>query len=194
MAAGLKLPQDWGVIVSDVLPNGPAEVAGLRYKDILLTMNGRVLEAARHFEAGLYRANKGESMDLEVLRNGERVKIKVAIVERPDDMDRLAEKVSIEKNLIPKLGMLFLEVDSKVVEMIQGLRKHFGVVVAAKAADVASQDVPLQPGDVIHAINDELVVSLAGFRAAVDKLKTGDPVVLEVERPGRTVIVSFEWQ
>ena len=109
-------------------------------------------------------------------------------------MDRLAEKVSIEKNLVPKLGLLFLEVDAKVAEVMHGMRHKYGVVVAARAPGAASQEVPLQPGDVIHAMNGVIVASLDAFRASVEALKSGDPVVFDVERPGRELFVAFEWQ
>ena len=113
---------------------------------------------------------------------------------RPDNTDRLAEKVSIENNLVAKLGLLCLTVDERVVEVLPGLRLQYGVVVAARAESVASQDVALLPGDVIHAMNDEIVASVEGFRESIDKLKPGDAVALEVERPGRTLILAFEWQ
>ena len=41
LAAGLKLPQDWGVIISDVSPGGPADKAGLKPRDIIVSMDGR---------------------------------------------------------------------------------------------------------------------------------------------------------
>src|ERR1700744_1324174 len=44
-AAGLKLPQDWGVILSDIDPGSPAEAAGLKAKDIVTTMDGLRVDA-----------------------------------------------------------------------------------------------------------------------------------------------------
>ncbi len=193
MVAGLKLPMEHGVIVSDVSPGGPADKAGLKYKDLVLTLGGVAVETSRQVTTGIL-GRAGESVEMEVLRGIDRKKLTIPVVERTDNTDRLAEKVSIEKNLIAKLGLLCLTVDKKVVEVLPGLRHEYGVVVAARAVSVASQDVALAPGDVIHAMNDELVTSVEGFREAIDKLKPGDAVVLEVERPGRTMFLAFEWQ
>jgi serine protease Do len=193
LAAGLRLPMDHGVIVANVSPGGPADQAGLKYKDLVLSLGGATVESSRQLATGIL-GRAGESVEMEVLRGVDRVKLTIPVVEKTDNTDRLAEKVSIETNLIAKLGLLCLTVDKKVVEVLPGLRHQYGVVVAARAMSVASQDVALLPGDVIHAMNDELVASVEGFREAIDKLKPGDAVVLEVERPGRTLFLAFEWQ
>ncbi|MBI3472344.1 MAG: PDZ domain-containing protein, partial [Candidatus Solibacter usitatus] len=93
-----------------------------------------------------------------------------------------------------KFGLLGISIDRAVAEMLPGLREHYGVVVAAKAAYVPSQEVPVEPGDVIHAINQTRIATLETLRAAVEALKPGDPVVLEIERPGRTLFVAFEME
>jgi len=193
LAAGLKLPMDHGVIVADVAPEGPADKAGLKYKDLVMSLGGVPVESSRQLLTGIL-GRAGESVEMEVLRGADRKKLTIPVVERTDNADRLAEKVSIEANLIAKLGLLCMTVDKKVVEVLPGLRHQYGVVVAARAVSVASQDVALAPGDVIHAMNDELVASVEGFRESIDKLKSGDAVVLEVERPGRTMFLAFEWQ
>ena len=51
LAAGLGLPQDYGVIVSDVAPGGPAEGAGLKVEDIILTLNGKPVINVPQFDA-----------------------------------------------------------------------------------------------------------------------------------------------
>ena len=51
LAAGLGLPQDYGVIVSDVAPGGPAEGAGLKVQDIILTLDGKPVMNVPQFDA-----------------------------------------------------------------------------------------------------------------------------------------------
>jgi len=52
----------------------------------------------------------------------------------------------------------------------------------------------LQTGDVVHALNTTSITSMDGLRAAVVTLKTGDPVVLQVERSDGLTYLSFEME
>ena len=53
-------------------------------------------------------------------------------------------------------------------------------------------DVDLNAGDVIHAVNLDDVSNVDQLRTSLDKLKSGDPVVLHVEREERMIYVGFE--
>ena len=59
LAAGLKLPQDWGVILSDIDPGGPAAAAGLQAKDVVTTMDGFRVDALPKYTAFLYVHKRG---------------------------------------------------------------------------------------------------------------------------------------
>ena len=194
IAAGLNLSQDWGVVVADVLPGSPADRAGLRIQDIIHTLDGRVMENARQFEVGLYRRPEGEKVTLEVTRGGQKLSIPVSVTARPDSGDRFTSMVSVEKNLISRLGLLCIEIDKNVARMLPDLREQYGLVIAGRAPTVQGPELSITVGDVIHAMNGTPVASLQAFREMLDQLKRGDPVVLHVERDGKLRFLSFEWE
>ncbi|MBI3696976.1 MAG: trypsin-like peptidase domain-containing protein [Acidobacteria bacterium] len=192
LAEGLGLAQDWGVLVGDVMPEGPAEKAGLQVGDIVLRLDGKVMENARQLEVNLYRRPIGEKVALEVLRGSEKLTLEVPVIEREDDPQRFADMVNPEDNLVPKLGILGIEIDRKIAEMLPDLRKEYGVVVAARAARSPYSGNGPQPGDVIYAINGVTTKSIAGLRSALANLKAGEPVVLQIERSGRLMFLALE--
>jgi serine protease Do len=192
LAAGLKLPRHSGVIVSDIEADGPADTAGLKQRDIVLTLDGRRVDSASSFQMAFYRRQKGDKVSVEVLRGDQKSVLPVEVAEDESDDDFLAKMVTPEKNLVRRLGILCIEIDPKLAKMVDGLRLSRGVVVAAKSQQGQGRYLELQQGDVIHALNDIPVESLEVFRTTIDALKPGVAVVLLIERDAIFHFVSFE--
>jgi len=192
LAEGLKLQRDWGVILEDVTPGTPADIAGLKPGDLVLSLNGRPVADARRFEISIYQRAIGDSVELEILRGSDKVTTSVSVVERPNDPNRFADFVTRESNLIPQLGILAVDLNEKVSALLPPLRKPAGLVVAARVADAPSVEEGFLPGDLIDAVNGEAILNLEGLRSLLDKLHSGDPVVVQVQRQGRLTFVVFE--
>jgi serine protease Do len=192
LAAGLKLPQAWGVIVADVIPESPAALSGIRPGDVILTLDGKVMENGRQFDVNLYRRSPGDTVRLETLRDGEKQIVLVAVGERAEDPARFIDMVNPDRSLIPRLGVLGMEIDPAMMTALAGPRRGGAVLVAARAADAASSDSGLLPGDIILALNGASIGGLADLRREVDALKPGAACVLQVQRQGRLTYVGFE--
>jgi len=61
-----------------------------------------------------------------------------------------------------------------------------------RAIELVTTETGLQAGDVIHQLNTTPIDSAQTLRSEVAKLKAGDPVVLQIERDGELMYVSFE--
>jgi serine protease Do len=191
LAAGLRLAQDWGVVLADVSPDGPADKAGVKPGDIVLSLNGRLMTNARQLDVNLYRYSVGQKVNLEVLRGASKLTYSVAVVQREDDPQRFADMVDPAKNLVPKLGILGISIDATIAAMLPDLRNSYGVVVAARGGDSPYSGDSLQLGDVIYGVNTEPVSSVEALRSAIDNLKESDPLVLQVERDGRLMYLTM---
>jgi serine protease Do len=190
LAAALNLPRSYGVIVSDVLPGGPALEAGIRIGDVLLTIDGRMAESIPYLSFRLMSVNAGEKVHLEVLRGKDRLAFDVPVIEHTDSMDQISALADPEKNLVRPLGILGIEIDKKVAEMAPDLRDPFGIIVAARSSD-AGGEIPLNTGDVIRTLNGQPMTTVDRLRAALADLKAGAPVVLQIQRDDRLLYVSF---
>ncbi len=190
LAAGLHLQRDFGVIVSDVVPGGPADGAGLQIQDIILSVNGTATGSLPLFTHSLYMHGSGERVNLVVLRGANQVQLQVPLVDRPHKTDSLTDMADPEKNLIRRLGILGIELNLNLARSLPDLRIPSGIIVAARTLG-ADQEIPLQTGDVIHAFNGTPITTLAGLRDALNKVKPGDAVALLVERYGQLIYVSF---
>jgi S1-C subfamily serine protease len=92
------------------------------------------------------------------------------------------------------LGILATDLNKDLLNEVGALRISGGVVVLGRAADLITPDTGLQTGDVIHTLNTNPIKSMDDLRAAVQKLKSGDAVALQVERSDGLTYLSFEME
>jgi serine protease Do len=189
LAKALALGQEWGVVLGDVTPGGPAAKAGLGIGDVVVSMEGKPMENARQLEVNVYRRVPGTRVGLEVLRGTEKRAFWVVVGERAGDPERFADRIDPARNTVERLGVMGIDLDDTVAAMLPNRRARAGVVVAAVDARAAGT---LQTGDVVYAVNLELVKDVAGLRDALARLEPNAPVVLQVEREGELRYVTVE--
>jgi serine protease Do len=191
MAAGLGLARSWGVIVSDLQPGGPAARAGMQVQDLIATVGDKPIESLPVLLFELYTHSAGDVVKIGVLRGNKELALYVPVIE-PKGAESLADLVDATKGIVEKLGIVGVDIDSKVAALLPDVRIATGVIVGARAEVWRGSTVPLTPGDIIHAINGTVVWSLTALRAALDSLKPGSSVALQIERDGRLMFVAFQ--
>jgi 2-alkenal reductase len=81
LAALYGLPVEWGVYVSRVLPNSPAEAAGLQEGDIITQIGEVALDADTPYANALYRYSPGDTVPLTIQRGQQQIQLEVTLVE-----------------------------------------------------------------------------------------------------------------
>jgi serine protease Do len=190
MATSLGLVRNYGVIVSDVWPGGPAEAAGLKMGDILVSVDGQPAENLPTVNYNFRLRDSPDKVPIVVLRGGNEQKFAVAAVEERSEFDAVSAKADPVQNLVPELGILGIEIDPGIAAAANGLRDAYGVIVVARAAG-AKSEVPLLPRDVIRSVNNRPISTLLVLRDAVRAVKPGSPVTLQIQRENRLMYVSF---
>ncbi len=190
MAAALSLPRTYGVVVSDVLPGSPAEAAGVQIGDVLAAVDGRAADNLPLVAFHFYLLETGDKVHLDVLRGKSRFVFDVPVMEPPRDMDQITALADPEKNLVPALGILGVEIDKKIASLAPDLRDPFGIIVAARSAG-AGVEVPLNAGDVIRTLNGQPMTTLDRLRSALKALPPGAPVALQIQRDQKLLFLSF---
>jgi len=192
LAAGLGLPRTSGVMVSDVRPDSSAETAGVGIKDVITTVNGKPVDSVPMLSIELNRAAVGDIVTLGLLRGTELRSANVTVMERPRPIDELAGLADPEKNAIPQLGIIGVDVDEKTAALLPELRDASGVFVAARTQISSGNEVPLTAGDVIHAVNRFAVRSVDELRLLVDDAKANGEIILQIERNAQLMFVTCQ--
>jgi serine protease Do len=193
LAAGLQLSQDWGAMIADVTPGGPADAAGLRPQDIVVSIDGEPVDGVPRLAFELLTHSAGDHLRLEVTRGADRYVADVAVGDRQHDFDRLTDFLDPDTSLISRLGILGVNITDENASLAASLRQPSGVIVVGHTKDDAGgEDMGLMTADAIHAVNGRAVSSVEQLRSIVDALKPRSAVVLQVERNGQFTYLAFE--
>ena len=191
LAEALKLPGEAGVILSDVSPGSPAERAGLRAGDLLVSLDGKPMENGRQFRINVYSRGAGQQVTLDVRRGERSLQVRVPVVERRTGTGRLTDLIGVQKS-VPQLGISVLDLTPVVAEILSEVRNKAGAVVLQVLPTAPySQQGRLLPGDVIYSVNGRAIATGDDLRTAAATLQPSDAVVLHVEREGVLMYLAF---
>jgi serine protease Do len=192
LVSALKLTRTSGVLISDVAPHSPADGAGIRINDILLSLDDRPVDTVPAMLGFFLSPVTGRTVNVRVLRGAEEVEFHVVPVEAHHDSDSLADLVDPVKNVVPALGIIGITVDDRVAGLAGGLRLNSGVLVLRRVQSPLAVNTGVRQSDVIHTVNGEVVLTMDAFKIAVSALKPSDPIALLVERNGQLLYVASE--
>ena len=174
-----------GVLVQQVQPGGPAEKAGLKSGDIILTIDGRSIKDGDDMVNEIASRRPGSSVRLGYLREGKQADTTVAIGDRDkvfaDVGDQQAEANPDEKGDPGevKLGVVVREISPATAAKLNTP----GVVIESVRSGSYADLQGLVPGLVIVRVNKQPTRTKEEFNAVAGKLKPGDDVVFEVMDP-----------
>jgi serine protease Do len=174
-----------GVVVQKIQPDGPAEKAGLKAGDIILTLDGRPIKDGDDLVNEIASRRPGSSIRLGYLRDdkqadatvtiGDRDKVFASMGDRqmeinPDDKGDAGET---------KLGLVVREIPPAIADKLH----NSGVMIQSVRTGSFADLQGLERGLVIIRVNRQPTGTKEQFNAVVSKLNTGEDVVFEVVDP-----------
>jgi serine protease Do len=192
LASGLGLPPQPGIILEDVLPGSSADRSGLHPGDLLLGVDGKLFQDPRALSVLLFQKRIGDIVAFKIQRGAQLLSLNVPVTERERDPESILDPTQSTGNIIPKLGIVAIEITDSVAQLIEPTRKPGGILVTALTAGGNASLFGLQPGDVLHALNRTPLDSLETLRQTLAGLKPGDAVVFSLERGGQLNYIAFD--
>ncbi|WP_409020058.1 Do family serine endopeptidase [Brevundimonas vesicularis] len=182
-AAALGLPADTkGAYVGEVTSDGPAARAGVRVEDIIVGLNGEAVETSADLTRRVARSNVGDTLRLEIIRDGRRQTLNVRAGRRPSESELQAGLNGEEGGSAMPSAPAGETVEGMTVAPLSGaLRQRYsipaevsGVVVTGVTPRSKPAEVGMQPGTVIQRANGRPVTTAAEFKAAVDAARAAN--------------------
>jgi serine protease Do len=163
IAGSLGLPNEHGALVSDVTPDSPAAHAGVKQGDVILKFNGHEIDKLHDLPRLVAETPVHSKVDMTVWRGGSDDQLQVNVGLMPTDKQQVASNDNGQQQTGPEkssaLGLQLGQLDSSTRKQL-GLKGEVkGVVVTHVAPDSPAAELGVQPGDVIVAINQQMVTT-----------------------------------
>ena len=175
-----------GVLVMQPYPGTPAFKGGMQMGDIMLDYNGTHLKTAQQLQNLVAHTKVGTTVDVTVLRNGEKKVLPITITKQPAKMG-MPEPEEVKKSLTPsgteyvstKLGISVIPISEGTPEEQEIYKDMTGVIIKEVAVGTEAFDKGISAGMLIKLINQNVVNNITDFRS-IDKTLTYDsPVLLQ---------------
>ena len=175
-AYGVEATQ--GALVSQVLPDSAAEKAEIEVGDIIRSVDGKAIDSANELRNAIGLKRSGETVELEVLRNGKERRIRVKLGEQARQEQVAAAEIH------PGLQGAELETLTAGSDNYDG---RPGVLVAAVEPNSPAAQRGLRPGDVIVGVNRRAVSNVEELRDAA----RGQSLLLNLRRGNTNLILPI---
>ncbi len=171
-----------GALIQRVREGEPAARAGLRSGDIVTRADDVEITDTRDLIDYVASKRPGESVEIEVWRNGRRVTERVELGERPGAEQQAAVEEREDASGVEWLGIRFQELDAELREGHGIPASATGVLVTSIEPDSPLYDVGVAPGDIIAEVNGNPVDGPADFRQQLEAVPSGTYLRLYVQR------------
>lgn len=194
MAANLSLNNVRGLIVSQIQPGSAAERAGMKRGDVILALNGNAVSDPNSFRNDVAGTPPGNTVTLRVLREGNEQELRATleefkVEERPVSPVRNNSSES-RGDQTGKLGLAVQPLTPAIAQQLGISAETQGLVVVEIDPAGPAADSGVQRGDVIEAVNQQPVRTVAEIRTALER--SGDkPVLLLVNHKGTTIFLTI---
>lgn len=183
-ALGMGKPR--GVMVNEVIPDTPADAAGLKAMDIILAIDDQDVNRSNQVQSVIARRHPGDRVTLTVLRKQKNLMLNATLGE--PDLGMLANRRSA-----PAAPSVAEGIGLKVLDLTEELRESHGIeddvtgVIISEVSGFVGR-IDMRPGDVIFQITqrkfERKIESVSDFEAAVAKLQKGLNAAFLIYREG----------
>jgi serine protease Do len=179
-----------GVLINEITAGGPADKAGLKTEDIVLTIDGRATDSANALRNIIASITPGRSVKMEVFRDGKKQTLEATLGNRDAQAAAGGAPAGNGVGADNVLGVAVVGVTAADRERL-GDERARGVMITEVAADSPVAMLGLRPGDMIVAINRTEITDAATFTAALKSANLAQGIRLRVRSNGAERVATI---
>ena len=182
----LGLKDEKGALVADVTAGGPAEEAGIKRGDVIVSFDGEEIKEMHDLPYIVASTPVGEKVTVEIIRKGKKKSLQVKTGElKEEDESPVVSEVS------PNLGLMVKEVTPELARNF-GLSETSGLVVVQVESNSPAGEAGMRPGDIILEVDQVSMKDLAQFNRKIEKYEAGDTILFLLNRSGTTLYLTIK--
>jgi len=187
LAEHLELESQEGALVSRVMPDGPADQAGLKRYDVIVEFDGKTIEEMNDLPRAVAATPVDKKVKVVVLREGKRKTIKATVAKM--DEPRETQLASARGSGTTSFGLRVQNLTSELAQRL-GVDEEHGVVITAVQPGSSAAEAGLHRQDIILEVDKQEVEDVDGLE---EKLaKANDGALLLIRRGDSTLFVPLE--
>ena len=192
IAESLGLEETSGALVAGIEPGSPAESAGVKPGDVIVGLNGEVLEEYRDLPRLVAATDAGNESTLQIKRQGETIELDVEIGNMPQEDVKVALADEADT---PKIGVYLAELTPETRQRFRIAEDTQGVLVAGVQQGSPAARAGISVGEVIHMVGQETVQSPEDVIARVQQAAADNrpSVLLMLENKGQQRFVAVKF-
>jgi serine protease Do len=185
-----NLPSTQGALVRELEPGKPGEKAGLKVGDVILGINGEPVQDSNSLTIRVIQMQPGSVANLDVLRNGQKMKVDVTLGTRPTEgkSGRNFNQGNPSGGENALEGVAVETLTPEIAQQINVPPSTKGVVVDSVDDGSPAAEANLQRGDVITQVNRQPVANENDYNRLINQAK-GDSVLLYINRSGSNIFI-----
>lgn len=186
MREEMKLGNRSGLLIVNVVPDSPADDAGLREDDVLIKYAGKNVEKADDFVALVRNTEPNSAVKITIFRDGSEKEVEATLGKKRSRGFHYFG-MGDEPNFVflsgrPLLGVQLQELNKDLAQYFNGVEK--GALVVSVVEESPAEKAGLKAGDIITKIDDATVESPEDLMEALTDYEAGETARLEYIRKG----------
>ena len=179
-----NLPEARGALVQSIEPGKPADRAGIRHGDVVVEIDGKPIRNNRELIDYISYRPVGSEVRITLIRNGERQTVTARTAQRPAEGDDAEEETLSESEPVrDKLGLTVQNI-TPTMRATYSLPDDLSGVVVTDVKNVSpAGEANISEGEVISEVQGQRVTNVDEFRAAVDRIRSGQRIRMYVTTP-----------